>query len=74
MSKFNHMRRFNLKVPESVMGVDKEILRPKDCWPDIPTYKVEAKKLAEKFVKNFERYEEGVPAEVIKNGGPNMTF
>lgn len=74
MSKFNHMRRFNFKVPETVMGVDKEILRPKDCWPDTVAYKAAARSLAEKFATNFERYEAGVPAEVIKNGGPNLTF
>jgi len=29
-------------------------------------------KLASAFIKNFEKYADGTPEEVIKNGGPNM--
>jgi len=74
MSNFNLMKRFNLKVPSECFGVDPEILRPIDCWPDRATYKQAAKELAEKFVKNFERYEAGVPADVVSIGGPNMNI
>jgi len=34
MSDCNHMRRFDLQVPKTCFGVDPEILRPIDCWPD----------------------------------------
>lgn len=61
-------------MPTECFGVDPEILRPIECWPDRDAYKVAAKGLAEKFVKNFKRYESGVPAEVVKLGGPNMDF
>lgn len=74
MSHCNYMRRFNMQVPTECFGVDPEILRPIDCWPDRDAYKVAAKSLADKFVTNFKRYESGVPAEVIKLGGPNMDF
>lgn len=74
MSKFNHMRRFNLMVPQSVFGVDSDILRPINSWSDKDSYKAAAKKLASHFVSNFARYEAGVPADVIKKGGPNMNF
>ena len=74
MSNFQVMRRFNLKVPQTCFGVDTEILRPINCWPNKEDYKKAAKSLAEKFVKNFQRYEAGVPAEVIKVGGPNLDF
>lgn len=46
MSKTNLMRRFQLLVPETVFGVDPEILRPIRCWPDQEAYKTAAKKLA----------------------------
>lgn len=72
MSNFNVMRRFNFKVPSEVFGVDPDILRPINCWPDKQSYKNAAKNLAEKFVSNFERYEAGVPEDVIRIGGPNM--
>lgn len=74
MSQFDHMRRFNLMVPRSVFGVDNDILRPINSWPDKESYKQAAKKLAGHFQKNFQRYEKGVPADVIKKGGPNMDF
>jgi phosphoenolpyruvate carboxykinase (ATP) len=74
MSKTNTMRRFNMQVPESVFGVDPEILRPINCWPDHELYKVNAKKLAQQFATNFERYEAGVPRDVIVKGGPNLSF
>ena len=45
MSNYNLMRRFNLKVPSECFGVDPEILRPIDCWPDRQTYKQAAKEL-----------------------------
>ena len=74
MSNFQVMRRFNLQVPNTCFGVDTDILRPINCWPDKESYKVAAKSLAQKFVKNFQRYESGVPIEVIKKGGPNLDF
>jgi phosphoenolpyruvate carboxykinase (ATP) len=74
MSKTNVMRRFGLMVPETVFGVDPEILRPINCWPSHEEYKKQAKKLAQQFAKNFERYESGVPADVIKKGGPDLSF
>lgn len=61
-------------VPQTVMGVDSEILRPMTCWPDIPVYKQQARSLAEKFAANFKRYEGGVPRDVIEKGGPNLNF
>ena len=74
MSKCETMQRFGLAVPETVFGVDPEILRPIRCWPDQDKYTKNAKKLAEAFVKNFQRYEKGVPADVIKKGGPDLSF
>lgn len=74
MSDCNDMRRFRLEVPKTCFGVDPEILRPIDCWPDREAYKDAAKQLAERFVANFERYEGGVPREVIEKGGPDLTF
>lgn len=74
MSTFQIMRRFNLKVPNECFGVDPDILRPIRAWPNKEDYKVAAKDLAMKFVKNFERYQDGVPEEVVRIGGPNLGF
>jgi len=56
------------------MGVDRDILRPINCWPTKDEYKTAALSLAEKFAKNFERYADGVPRDVIEKGGPNLNF
>ena len=74
MSRIETMKRFNFQVPTTVFGVDPDILRPINCWPDKELYTKNAKKLAEQFEKNFRRYEKGVPADVIKKGGPDLTF
>lgn len=74
MSNYNIMRRFNLMVPQTCFGVDTDILRPINCWPNKEDYKKAAKDLAQKFVTNFKRYEDGVPAEVVKIGGPDMEY
>lgn len=74
MSHTNTMRRFQLQVPETVFGVDPDILRPINCWPTKDEYKKAARKLAEQFHANFERYAEGVPEEVIRKGGPDLSF
>lgn len=68
------MRRFGLQIPKECSGVDTEILRPINCWENKEEYKIQAKKLAEKFAKNFERYAEGVPKDVVQKGGPDMSF
>jgi len=74
MSDYKHMRRFNLMIPKTVSGVDTDILRPIESWSDKEAYKAAAKQLANKFVDNFKRYEDGVPREVITEGGPNLEF
>jgi ATP-dependent phosphoenolpyruvate carboxykinase len=45
---------------------------PKNTWTDEADFKATSIKLASSFVKNFEKYSEGVPEEVMKLGGPNL--
>ena len=53
---------FGFQVSQSCPGVPAEVLDPCNTWPD------QARKLAEMFVKNFEKYVEAVPPEVILAG------
>ena len=48
--------RFGLAVPTQVPGVPAEVLRPRDTWSDAAAYDAQAKKLAEMFRKNFEKF------------------
>ena len=56
---------FGLQIPKHVHGIDDKILNPINTWRDKGEFKSESVKLAEKFVKNFKKYEDGTPEEVI---------
>lgn len=49
-----------------------EILNPKNTWTDKKDFDATSLKLAEGFIKNFAKYTDGVPEDVIKAGGPQM--
>lgn len=69
--EYETMPIFNLQVPKSINGIDSKILMPINTWKDKDSYKEQTKKLANQFVKNFEKYMEGTPKEVKEKGGPN---
>jgi phosphoenolpyruvate carboxykinase (ATP) len=59
---------FGLGVPTWVPEVPAEILKPRSTWADGAAYDAQAKKLAEMFRKNFEKFK-NAPDE-IRNAGP----
>ncbi len=59
---------FNLDVPRSCPGVADSVLDPQSTWSDPEAYEVKARELARMFADNFERFEQTVPAEVVKAG------
>jgi phosphoenolpyruvate carboxykinase (ATP) len=61
--------RFGLAVPTHVPGVPAEVMRPRDTWVDPSAYDAQAKKLAEMFRKNFEKFGSNV-APAIADAGP----
>ena len=60
---------FNLSYPKHIPGVDPSILNPENTWANKQEYKMDLKKVAEMFNKNFKRYESDASAEV-KAGAP----
>ena len=60
---------FGLAIPTQVPHVPGEVLQPRETWADRDEYDVQAKKLADMFRRNFERYADGVDDEV-KEAGP----
>ena len=60
---------FGLSVPREIKDVPSAVLRPRDTWPDKNAYDVQAKKLAEMFRKNFEKFG-GVASDSVKAAGP----
>jgi phosphoenolpyruvate carboxykinase (ATP) len=63
---------FGFSVPKTCPGVPDEILMPQDTWEDKEAFKVEVRKLAEKFQENFVKYADETPHEVIEKGGPKL--
>jgi phosphoenolpyruvate carboxykinase (ATP) len=60
---------FGVEVPTSVPNVPSAVLRPRDTWDDPEAYDRQARKLADMFRENFEKFADGVSDEV-KAAGP----
>jgi phosphoenolpyruvate carboxykinase (ATP) len=60
---------FGLPIPCDVKDVPSEVLRPRDTWQDTSAYDAQAKKLAEMFRKNFEKFG-SVASDSVKQAGP----
>ena len=68
--KYRHDDLFNLDIPTECPNVPSEILDPKNTWIDKDSYDLSAKKLAQMFVENFNKFK-NVPQE-IRNAGPKL--
>jgi phosphoenolpyruvate carboxykinase (ATP) len=66
---YENMKVFNLAVPKKVEGVPSELLMPSNSWKDGKEYEVAMKKLANRFVENFKKYEARA-SEEVKLSGP----
>jgi len=62
---------FGLQMPTSCPNIPDEILNPRNTWRDINSYDLAAKKLAQQFAENFEKYADGCE-DSIKNAGPKL--
>ena len=56
---------FGMQMPKYCPKVPKELLSPRYTWADRTAYDKAAKKLAEEFVANFEKYKSGVSQEIL---------
>jgi phosphoenolpyruvate carboxykinase (ATP) len=56
---------FGVAIPLFCPNVPLEVLKPRNTWADKNAYDVKAKFLAELFIKNFEKYADGVSADVL---------
>jgi phosphoenolpyruvate carboxykinase (ATP) len=59
---------FGFEVPTTVPGVPDDVLDPRATWQDKDAYDAQARKLAEMFRRNFEKFAD--VAEEIRSAGP----
>jgi phosphoenolpyruvate carboxykinase (ATP) len=62
---YNDHPVFGVAIPASCPGVPSELLDPRSTWEDKAAYDNKANYLASLFIKNFEKYKDGVSAEVL---------
>ena len=70
--KFEKDKVFGFEVPKQCEGVPSEILNPRNTWADKNAYDEKAKYLAGLFIKNFEKFADGVTPEV-SNAYPKIS-
>ncbi len=63
---------FDFEVPTSLPGVDPAILDPRDTYADASEWETKAKDLAERFNKNFKKYEGNEAGKALVSAGPKL--
>jgi len=56
---------FNLAIPRSCPGVPQEVLNPRSTWENKDAYDSQIRSLACQFIKNFEKYAQGVTENIL---------
>ena len=69
--EYNQDPVFGFEVPRTCPGVPDDVLRPWSSWPNREEYNKKYKQLAQKFIENFKKFEDGTPQEVI-DAGPKV--
>ena len=62
---------FGFQVPQTCPNVPGEVLNPRNTWSRGEDYDVQAKKLAEAFVKNFQKFQSQASDDILQ-GAPKV--
>ena len=63
---------FDFKVPTALPGVDPNILDPRDTYADASEWETKAKDLAERFIKNFNKFTGNETGKALVAAGPKL--
>ena len=63
---------FNFTVPTALPGVDPAILDPRDTYSDKSQWEEKAKDLADRFIKNFKKFEGNDLGKSLAAAGPKL--
>ncbi|MDO5336273.1 MAG: phosphoenolpyruvate carboxykinase (ATP) [Eubacteriales bacterium] len=61
---------FNFEVPTELPGVDTNILDPRNTYADASEWEAKAQDLAQRFIKNFAKYEGNAAGKALVSAGP----
>ena len=63
---------FDFEVPTELPGVDPAILDPRDTYADASEWDAKAQDLAQRFIKNFKKYETNDAGKALVAAGPQL--
>ncbi len=63
---------FNLEIPTELKGVETDILDPRDTYADAKEWDTKAKDLAERFIKNFNKFTDNEEGKSLVAAGPQL--
>lgn len=63
---------FDFEVPTELPGVDPAILDPRDTYANASEWEEKAKDLAQRFQKNFVKYEGNEAGKALVAAGPQL--
>ena len=63
---------FDFVVPTELPGVDPNILDPRDTYANESEWENKAKDLAERFIKNFKKFEGNEAGKALVAAGPKL--
>ena len=63
---------FDFEVPTELPGVDPKILDPRDTYANVEDWNTKAQDLAERFIKNFKKFEGNEAGKALVAAGPQL--
>ena len=71
-AEFEELPIFGLMIPKRLHDVDSKLLNPRNLWENPTDWDAQARKLAEKFIKNFENFADTEHGRSLVPAGPKL--
>ncbi len=71
-AEYENISIFGLSIPKAVNNVNAALLNPRNLWEDPTAWDVQARILAEKFIKNFESFTDNEEGKRLVEAGPHL--
>jgi len=71
-AKTKYIPYFNLEIPTELPGVDTNVLDPRNTYENVPEWETKAKNLADRFIKNFDKFTKNAHGQLLVKAGPQL--